>query len=178
MQVVTDLRYLFSIVIIRLSVSLFYSLEPRWHPWEKALLVLVSFALIKVAMDLLKRSVTSVSVLTFQAIVTVASRWMFFYVLAQFIVLGIETVAYRWGLDAVDMTLLCLSLFLMLCALFLPLALSFGMVWCDCKSTNTCILCRLYEANKKPREEEETETEKPGTDAAVAAAASSYPNEA
>ena len=62
--------------------------------------------------------------------------------------MGIEDIALRWTLGASDMVLLCTALFFMACALCLPVAITFGMLWCDCMQPQ-CIVCGICRPNLK-----------------------------
>lgn len=146
MHVISGLKYLYSIVTVRLAVSAFYAMEPRWHPWEKALFVTFALLACLVIADMFENSELSVSVLAFVTLATQLVKWLICYILAQYVVMGIESVALRWALSPWDMALLCAALFFMTCALCLPVAVTFGLLWCDCQQPG-CIVCSVCRPN-------------------------------
>jgi hypothetical protein len=142
MHVLSGLKYLFSVVTIRFAISTYYAMHPRWHPWEKGTLVVLVFGLCLVIVDLLERSRLSISAIACVTTLAQMLRWLLCYVIAQYLVTGVEVVAARWSLSILDSVLLCGSLFLIMCALCMPIALAFGVMWCDCQQPN-CLICGL-----------------------------------
>ena len=65
MHVITGLKYLFSIVNVRLAVSAFYAMQPRWHPWNKALFIVFGLIAVLTAADVLEHATLHISILTF-----------------------------------------------------------------------------------------------------------------
>jgi hypothetical protein len=69
-------------------------------------------------------------------------RWFLCFILAQFVELVRQDLSLHWGLTTVDTALVISIVFLLITPLFLPIALRFGLFWCDCGQVS-CPLCQL-----------------------------------
>ncbi len=140
MKVVSCLNYLFSILVLRLTVTTFYAMQPQWHPYEKMGFLAAAFWGVTVGTNALADLVPSLSLMTFVAIVLYASRYFFFFMLAQFSVARIEDMALRWRVTPAEIALAVATTFVLACGVTLPIALSHDAAWCDCKKP-TCRVC-------------------------------------
>jgi hypothetical protein len=142
MRIVSGLKYLFSVVTVRLAISIYYAMQPRWIPWDKAVLSVLLFMYSMLIVDILENIKMSISGIAYVATLAQMSRWLFCYVIGQFIVQGVESVGDRWGLSILETAALFSGMVLVLCALCVPVALTFGLLWCDCGQKD-CVVCGL-----------------------------------
>ena len=142
MQIISGLKTLFGVVVYRLASSAFYALEPRWYTWPKVIVVTLLFFITFLVVNIFERCNVNMVFVTMIGTFSQLMRWFLCFIMAQFVELVRQDISLHWGLDTVDTALVIAIIFMLITPLFLPIALRFGLFWCDCGQLS-CPLCQL-----------------------------------
>ena len=143
MHAISGLKTLFGAAVYRLAYPMYVTMKPERYTWFKVTFVCMALIISFLVFDIVERICSNIAIVTVISTGLQVFRWFSCFILAQFVLSAVEDVSQHWEFSPAATMMLFGLFFILLIPVLLPIAIRFGLFWCDC-GQGGCLLCQVY----------------------------------